>query len=307
MISILMATFNGEQYVKAQIDSLLAQTFCDFTLWVSDDASTDSTWSILESYAQQYPQKMNISKREINSGNSRHNFLDLMVSIKDDYIMLCDQDDVWLPDKIEKTLAKMKAMEGQYPDMPVLVRTDAKIVDQDLHVIYPSYKQVMHSNFDRTDFCQVLIQNTFMGCTAMYNRALAKLIGQKPDYCVMHDWWLELIAAAFGKLGYVDEPTMLYRQHGINVVGVKDVRKLSYKIHCLIHNNDIKKAIRNTYDQARNFLQIYEDRMTEVQKDIARRYCEIPAKGKVARWRAICALGAYKNGLSRNIAYFLFV
>lgn len=307
MISILMATYNGEKYVKEQIESLLSQTFCNFTLWVSDDVSTDGTWDILQAYARQYPQKIKISRREKNSGDSRYNFLGLMVKIKDNYVMLCDQDDVWLPDKIEKTLAKMKAMEGQYPDMPILVRTDAKIVDQGLRVVYPSYKQVMHSNFDRTDFCQVLIQNTFAGCTAMYNRRLADLIDQKPDYCVMHDWWLELIAAAFGKLGYIDEPTMLYRQHGINVIGVKDVRKLSYKLSCLIHNDRIKKAIRNTYDQAKNFLQIYEDRMTETQKDIARRYCEIPAKGKLARWRTIWALGAYKNGLSRNIAYFLFV
>jgi len=302
-----MATYNGEKYVKEQIESLLSQTFCGFTLWVSDDVSTDSTWDILQGYARQYPEKIKISRREKNSGDSRHNFLDLMVRIKDDYVMLCDQDDVWLPDKIEKTLAKMKAMEGQYPDMPILVRTDTKIVDQDLRVIYPSYKQMMHSNFDRTDFCQVLIQNTFAGCTAMYNRRLAELIDQKPDYCVMHDWWLELIAAAFGKIGHIDEPTMLYRQHGINVVGVKDVRKLSYKLSCFIHNDRIKKAIRSTYDQARNFLQIYEDRMTETQKDIARRYCEIPAKGKISRWQTICSLGAYKNGLSRNIAYFLFV
>ena len=307
MISILMATYNGEKYLEEQIDSLLSQTFCDFTLWVSDDASTDKTWDILVTYAQRYPDKIRIFQQEKNTGNTRHNFLDLMVRVKDDYVMLCDQDDVWLPDKVEKTLAKIKAMEKQYPGMPVLVRTDAKIVDQNLQIIHPSYKHAMHSNFNRTDFCQVLIQNTFAGCTAMYNRALAELIDKKPEYCVMHDWWLELIAAAFGKIGHIDEPTILYRQHDKNAIGVKDIRKLSYKINRLIHSDEIKKAIQNTYDQTKNFLQIYEDRMTDTQKDIARRYCEIPAKGKLSRWQTICSLGAYKNGLSRNIAYFLFV
>ena len=307
MISILMATYNGAHYVSEQIESLLSQTVKDFTLWISDDASNDSTWDILTHYANQHPNKIKISKRDKNSGSSWRNFLELMVNIKDDYVMLCDQDDVWLPNKIERTLAKMKATEQRCPDTPILIRTDQYVVDQNLQMISPSYMQLMHSDYNRTAFHQVLIQNTFAGCTAMYNRKLAYLLDKIPDYCIMHDWWLELVAAAFGVIDHIDDATMLYRQHGKNVIGVRNVHSLAYKFDRLIHHNEVKEAIKSTYVQAKNFLQCYENKMAKEQQEIARRFCAIPETRKLSRWWTICSLGAYKNGFSRNVAYFLFV
>jgi len=302
-----MAAYNGEQYIKEQIDSVLGQTCGDFTLWISDDASTDGTWDILNYYAGKYPEKIKISRREVNSGSAKHNFFGMMTAVRDDYVMLCDQDDVWLPHKIEKTLFKMKETEQVYPGVPVLIRTDMKIVGQDLQLISPSYKESMHSNFSRTALRQVLIQNTFAGCTAMYNRALANLLYKEPSYCIMHDWWLELTAAAFGKISHVDEPTILYRQHGGNEIGAKDVRRFSYKINRLINNSEIKEAIRVTYKQAESFLDCYGERLTHDQADILRKYCSIPKKHKLSRLCTILELGSYKNGIARNIAYFIFV
>ena len=307
MISILMGTHNGEKYLQAQLDSLLNQTYNDFTLWISDDASTDKTWDILHAYANLHPDKIKITRKEKNTGNAKYNFLSMMTQIKDDYVMLCDQDDVWLPQKIEKTLAKMQETEKQHPGTPILVRTDMKVVDRDLKTINLSYRKAMCSNFNRTGFNQVLIQNSFAGCTAMYNRPLAEIINQEPDYCIMHDWWLELVASAFGRITQVDEPTILYRQHGENEIGAKDVRKLSYKVNRLINYKEIKKAIQITYTQAESFLRCYEEQLTEEKKDIAQKYCAIPKMKKVSRWRTICSLRAFKNGLGRNIAYFLFV
>ena len=307
MVTILLATYNGDSYISEQLDSLLSQTYSDFIVYVNDDCSTDSTWDILSSYAHRHPDKIKISRRHKNSGSAKHNFIDMMAKVKDEYVMLCDQDDIWLPDKIDKTLAKMKETEKSYPHMPVLVRTDMRVVDRDLRTINFSYKDAMCSNFNRTGFNHVLIQNTFAGCTAMYNRSLAKLLDRKPEYCIMHDWWLELVAAAFGKIAHVDEPTVLYRQHGGNEIGSKDVRKLSYKINRLLHFKDIKKAINFTYLQAESFLCCYEDILTEKQKSIVRQYCKIPKMGKLFRWRTIYNLGTFKNGFYRNIAYFLFV
>ena len=307
MIAILLATYNGEKYISAQLDSILNQTIKDFTLWISDDFSTDSTIDILQEYKTKHPDKIMLSIRTKNSGNSKHNFLDMMTSIKDDCVMLCDQDDIWLPNKIELTLAKMKEVEKQHPGQAVLIRTDMKVVDENLKIISPSYKQSMNSNFDRTSFNQILIQNTFAGCTAMYNRKLAELINQKPNYCIMHDWWLELVASAFGKISHVDEQTMLYRQHGNNVIGAKDVRKLGYKINRLLNNEEVKNAINITYTQAKSFLECYEQRMDEKQINIIKQYIQIPNMKRLDKWKTICTLGTYKNGLSRNIAYFMFV
>jgi len=303
-----MATYNGEKYLSAQIDSLLSQTFDDFRLFVSDDCSTDSTWNILTDYSERHPDKIHISQRKQNSGNAKYNFLDMMTEIKDNYVMLCDQDDVWLPDKIEKTLIKMKEVEKRYSsDVPILIHTDLQVVDKELQLITPSFKWVMHSNFNRTGFHQILIQNTVTGCTAMYNRALAMLLDCKPQYCIMHDWWLQLVAAAFGKIEHLDEATVLYRQHTDNIIGAKNVRKWSYKLDRFIHSNEVKEAINVTYLQAESFLQVYCEQLNESQRKIVEKYCAIPGKWKLGKWYTACELRAFKNGLSRNIAYFLFI
>ncbi|MCL1999354.1 MAG: glycosyltransferase family 2 protein [Turicibacter sp.] len=307
MISILMATYNGERFLQEQLDSVLSQTFSNFTIHVSDDCSTDSTWQILEEYAEKSP-KIRISRRHENTGSAKHNFLGLMTEIRDDYIMLCDQDDVWLPDKIEKTLAKMQSMERENGvNTPILVHTDLTVTDENLAVKNPSYKAAMNSDFSRTAFNQVLIQNTLTGCTALYNRALAELLTTAPKYCVMHDWWLKLVAAAFGRIGHLEEQTVLYRQHGGNAIGAKDVRTLSYKIGRLLNGGSVKEAIKITYPQAESLLDIYDNVLTLSQKQAIEKYCKIPQLGKLARWRTITELNSLKCGFFRNVAYFIFV
>ena len=302
-----MATFNGEEHISSQIDSLFCQSIPDFTIHASDDCSTDSTWDILKSYSRKFPDKIKISRRDKNSGAAKFNFLEMMSRIQDDYVMLCDQDDVWHKDKIKATLAKMQELEARYPTIPILVHTDLQIVDQNLKLIHPSYKTYMHANFDRTALHQVLIQNTFAGCTAMYNRALCKLLAKTPYYCVAHDWWLQLVASAFGKIGYVSEPTMLYRQHGKNEIGTKNIRSISYKLKMLSKGRHIKNAIHSTFRQADCFLQVFENSLSKSQKDTVERYCSIPNMGRLRRWRTIYGLKAYKNGFSRNLAYFMHV
>lgn len=306
MISILMATYNGEEYLIEQLESLLAQTFDDFVIYVNDDCSTDKTWEILNSYAQKYPSKIKITRRNENSGSAKHTFLELMVRVRDNYIMLCDQDDVWLTDKIEVTLSKMREVE-RGSSGAVLVYTDLRIVDWNLKLINSSYQDFMQSDFERTELNQVLIQSIFAGCTAMYNRALAELLSEVPDYCVAHDWWLLLVASAFGEISYVDKPTILYRQHEKNEVGTRNIRRASYKLKMALQGSRIKNAIYVTYEQAKCFLKIYKNYLDENQRRMLERYCAIPSMKKLERLRIIHELGAYKIGFSRNVAYFLFV
>jgi len=306
VISILMATYNGGEFLAEQLESLLAQTFDDFVIYVNDDCSTDKTWEILCSYAEKYPNKIKITRRNENSGSAKHTFLELMTRVRDDYVMLCDQDDVWLPDKIEVTLAKMKEMERENSGA-VLVYTDLQVVSRDLMIISPSYQDYMHSDFERTAFEQVLIQNVFAGCTGMYNRAMAELLTEIPRYCVAHDWWLLLAASAFGRVTYVDKPTILYRQHGKNEVGARNIRSVLYKLKMILRETHIKKAIHVTYEQANCFLKIYKNRLDAKQIHKLEKYCEIPSMKKLRRLLTIHELGAYKIGFSRNIAYFMFV
>jgi len=192
-------------------------------------------------------------------------------------------------------------------DTPILVHTDLQVVNQDLKLITPSFKQAMNSNFSLTALHRVLIQNTITGCTAMYNKALADLLYRKPKYCVMHDWWLQLVAAAFGEIGHLDDTTVLYRQHGANIIGAKDVRRFSYKIDRFLHSDEVKKAISITYPQAESFLHIYKEHLTCQQQEIIKSYCSIPTMRKLAKWYTTCKLKAFKNGFSRNVAYFLYI
>jgi len=308
MISILMTTFNGERFVAEQIDSLLNQTFLDFKLYINDDVSSDNTFSVITRYAEMHPEKIFISRNEKNTGGAKNNFIEMMILHKDDYVMLCDQDDVWLPDKIEITLAKMLEMESEFgKNTPILVHTDLTVVNDRLKVISKSFKQAMNANYEKTELRNQIIQNTVTGCTAMYNRALAALITTAPRYFVMHDWWLNLVAAAFGKTGSIDEQTVLYRQHRKNEVGASDVRTIRYKINRLLHYRKVKEAINITYTQAESFLRTYFEQLSTDQRKLLTTYCDIPNHLKPIRIYRIFKLGTHKNGFSRRVAHIIFI
>jgi glycosyltransferase involved in cell wall biosynthesis len=308
MISILLAAYNGERHIAEQIESLFGQTQDNFKLYIRDDCSTDGTWEIIRNYEKRYPGKIIVEQNSRNSGSSKHNFIGMMIDIKDDYIMLCDQDDIWLPDKIEKTISKLKDMEARHgKEKPLLVHTDLKVVDENLNVISPSYRQAMNAGYERTGLRQILIQNVTTGCTAAYNRALAELIRAEPEYMVMHDWWLVLTAAAFGRIGYLDEQTILYRQHGSNEIGANDVRTFRYKFNRLMHGGEVRKAIKQTYDQAASFQEMYSHLLNEEQRVLLSAYRKIPAHNKLMRCLMIIRLGVLKHGIERKIANFLFI
>jgi len=307
MITILLATYNGQKYLPAQLDSLLNQTFTQFRIWVQDDVSTDSTWDILNAYSTKYPDKFHLTRRNTNSGSAMNNFLDLITTVRDDYLMLCDQDDIWLPNKIELTMAKMKEMERDFPDLPLLVHTDLKVVNQDLQIISPSFRVQTKRNYNRMAFNQVLNLNNVSGCTTMYNLALAKLLYAPPKHCVMHDWWLQLVATALGKVDHIHDATLLYRQHAENACGAKNVRKVSYKLGRLLNGGQLRHVLHETCRQAGCLLDMYQDKLTDNQKYILQNYAAIPQMCKINRLRTLAKLRIFMPSFSRNIALILFI
>ena len=307
MISILLASYNGEKFIAEQIESVLCQTVQDFYLYIRDDKSTDGTLSIVNGYAERYANKVFVSQNEANSGGAKHNFMNMMIERKDDYVMLCDQDDVWRQDKIEVTLNEMLKLEKIYNyKTPLLVQTDLVVVDENLETLSPSYKIAMNMDYRRTKLENLVIQNTLTGCTVMYNHALADLITEDPPFMVMHDWWLMLVASAFGKIGSLDSKTVLYRQHGENEIGAKDVRSIRYRVDRLRDYGDAKRAINETYLQAQSFLEAFKHKLCSRSKKLLSDYGDIPNHRKLARWIIMCRLGTYKNNVSRKIAQFVF-
>ena len=307
MITILMATYNGEKYVAEQIESVLHQTYTEFQLYIRDDASTDNTLAILKEYQNQYPEKIHVQANEKNTGNAKHNFIKLMIDHHDDYIMLCDQDDVWLGTKIEHTLAKVKEMERQFgTNMPIAVHTDLTIVDESLNILKPSFREASNMNFERTQFHIQLVQAIMTGCTVMYNRALGEYITKEPEYMVMHDWWLMLIASAFGKVGHLDEQTILYRQHSGNAIGAVEVKSLRYRINRVLHRDKVKRDIAESYRQAESFKKMYGSLLEDENRKMLDFYCAIPEHNKIQRVWEIYQLGVVKSGWIHLLSTWLF-
>lgn len=221
-LAVLLAAYNGERYIAQQLDSLLNQTFQDFSLYIHDDGSEDGTLLILQDYARRYPGQIHLLDYAPVHG-AKDNFLSLLRQVEAEYYMFCDEDDYWLPEKIQLSMERMKETERQEKDVPCVVFSDMSVADASLQVIHPSYLQYRKKDPKNLTLKALLVENTAAGCTMLYNRALAELavLYTEGDHIFMHDWWLMLIAAAVGRIGWIDKPLLLYRQHGDNIVGAR--------------------------------------------------------------------------------------
>ena len=219
--------------------------------------------------------------------------------------MFCDQDDVWLEQKIEKTLAVMQAAEDG-DATPVLVHSDLKVVDQKLNVISPSFFEFQKLIQDDIILPKLLVQNYVTGCTVMINRALAQKCGQIPDNSIMHDWWLALTAILFGKLVCMSEVTMLYRQHSNNQVGAKASYGIAFIKRKLATIDKVRGDYNATYTQARALLVCYGELLNQQQKKTIEIYCKIPQMKKLQKIRTMQKYGFKKCTRLRVIGqYFL--
>lgn len=309
-IAILLATYNGGRYLRQQLDSILAQTEQGWRLLVSDDGSSDDTLEILQEYQRQYPDRIILSQHEVPTGSSRENFMYLTrLAGGYDYVMYCDQDDVWLPQKVSLTLREMRRLEGQKPRTPCLVHTDLAVVRADLTLKSESYFYASLLDAGRNTLNRLVIQNIVTGCTMMMNHALWEKAVQpiRGGDMLMHDWWCALWAAAVGRIGFVSLPTILYRQHGDNVVGAKDVRSFRYMATWMNRLSQNAQSLRNTQAQAAAFLATAGDDLTERQKKLLSDYAAIGGTGKWNRWAVLRRHGIWLLGARRKIAEMMLI
>jgi glycosyltransferase involved in cell wall biosynthesis len=236
-IAVLLSTYNGEKFLAEQLDSLLAQSHKSFILVVRDDGSHDRTVSILESYASAHSERIRLLPRDGENLGASAGFAFLVdyvlnnkesLGLTSSYMMFCDQDDTWYPQKIEKQLALMLATEaGNDSVLPILVHSDLEVVSEQNAVIAKSLINYQGLEIQRNSFPNLVISNLVTGCTALINESLAEKALPIPENAIMHDWWLALVATAFGKLVYLDSPLVHYRQHGNNTIGAKELTKVS--------------------------------------------------------------------------------
>lgn len=221
-IVIALATYNGAAHLAEQVRSLQAQDFGDWQLLARDDGSVDGTRDLLAQLASEDP-RITVVESTARFGVVR-NFAELLARAERagaDYVFTCDQDDVWLPTKISRSLAAMTRLEAERGrETPLLVHSDLAVVDHALRPLYPSFLRRQGIRHEESSPLNVLlVQNFVTGCASLMNKALLRLALPFPECCIMHDWWIAQCAAAGGAIGFLAEPTILYRQHGANQIG----------------------------------------------------------------------------------------
>lgn len=296
-IAILMATYNGEKYICQQIDSILSQTCKDWELYIHDDGSTDNTIAAVESYVEKYPNKIHLIDGK-STGGAKYNFFYMFGQVEAPYYMTCDQDDVWLDKKIELTYDKMLTIENK-ADVPCLVYTELRVVDSELNTIADTMSGYQSLDCHKRTINQFILQNSVTGCTMMVNRALRDKMLRITDIdnTIMHDWWAALVAAQFGKTGFIDEPTILYRQHGDNSLGALGINKLSYIVRRVWQKKQIQESLRLGRLQAREFAKTYN-----LSADsLAVRYAALEDKSRCERQRFYKENDMYKTGTMRRL------
>lgn len=218
-VAILLSTYNGEKYIEEQVKSILNQSYKNIEIFIRDDSSKDDTRTILKKLDSENGNVTFINADANSNVGVTNSFFKLLMYAEADYYMFSDQDDVWLPEKVEKTLMSMKKIDNQ--QIPCMVHTNLYLVDSQLNIIG---KNIWGENV-QANFKGLLFTNNVAGCTTMINNCLKAQIKADldiTDKMFMHDWWIALIAAGYGKTAFVEDQTMLYRQHQGNVVGGMD-------------------------------------------------------------------------------------
>ncbi|WP_186424206.1 glycosyltransferase family 2 protein [Lacrimispora celerecrescens] len=260
-LQILLSSYNGEKYIRFQLNSLLAQTYQDFKVLIRDDGSLDKTREILEEYAQR---DSRITWYGLKNLGVVESFFDLIkhADLSCDYFAFADQDDEWLPEKLEKAI---KVLQAKGFAEPMLYCSDKIIVDEKLR---PLAVQVTR-DIRKLSFGNALVQGICTGCTAVWNRKLMEVIaGHMPkriEYVVMHDWWLYMAASCLGAVYYDDHAYIRYRQHQNNKVGAMITKRQLF----FYRMKQLKKPRGEIYRQVKEFVMAFEREIPAKNKDLA--------------------------------------
>lgn len=214
-----------------------------------------------------------------------------------EYTMFADQDDVWHANKIAVTLDAMRKLEDIHgKKTPLLVHTDLQICDEKLNVLHKSFIRFQALNPNLTQLRHLMIQNNVTGCTMMINKALKQLLRPFPAEAICHDWYIALVAASFGKVFFLPEATVDYRQHDNNVFGAKG--RWPQKIHHEI----LRKLLTQTQRQAGAFARQYADLLSRKQTDLLLVWAECETESSyIKKLKQVLKYRLRKNDLIRTV------
>lgn len=303
-VNIVMSTYNGEKYLAEQIESIQNQTFSDWKLLIRDDGSTDRTIETIKKYVSEDSRIKLINEEEPKNLGVIKSFYSLIKYNKADYYFFSDQDDYWLPEKLEITLSVARKYDNS---KPMMYYTDLKVVDRDLKVLNESMirSQSGHAN---TKLIQELTENSVTGGVSMINSALADK-WTVTDNIIMHDWYLALLASALGELVYIDKPTELYRQHDSNVLGARTLDK-KFKI---LREGPKKiftrywELIHKSQQQAMNIVKFFPGDLSFEDKELIVNFSDIDRQKFSERFKRLNKYKYTKNQMKHIIVFRMLV
>ncbi len=300
-VDIVLPTYNGKKYLESQIQSILDQTYQNWTLIIADDCSNDGTSKIVQKFNQKYPCKIKTLNSNFQNLGVIKNLNYLLSNTETKYIFLCDQDDIWIDQKLSLSLSAIQAIEHEVGcQIPLLVHTDLNVVSENLDSICNSFWKQSRLNPHRNHFQHLLPRNNVTGCTVVVNRSLLDLALPIPDDAFMHDWWLALVAAAFGKVVPINNATVLYRQHSYNQVGSRAWTR-HYILSRLQQPQKVREYYRKTWKQAQVFLERYCDQLTLADYSVVEAYSSIERSNYWRKRSLLFRHRLFDDGVLRNL------
>lgn len=306
--SVLLTAYNGSNHLPVLLESLAAQTDRDFTVLMQDDGSSDETPSLLSAVSK-HDNRFVFGNEQGRHLGAAGNFLSLLRQSDADYILLCDQDDFWEENKIAVLKQAIQDLEAQYgTDTPLLVHSDCSLVNESGEQIGDSFFR--HQGWDpaAVTLPQLLVQNNVTGCTLIMNAALRKLVSAHAvaKDLFMHDWFIALTAAAFGRIAFVNRPLTRYRQHGDNAIGASAQSLLSRGVSALRNRQDARRRILLTYTHTAVFRKLYGEDLPDEARKVVDDYLATRHMHKISRVLAVRRMGCVMQSPVTRLGQLLF-
>ena len=311
-VVVLMATYNGEKYIREQLDSILNQTYHNLLLIIRDDGSTDTTLEILEKYEKENT-RVTVIKNQSDKHGAYINFWNLLHYAKEntdaDYYFLSDQDDIWKLDKIKDSVIELQKNQTS---MPLLLYSDMEVIGEKGEIIYPSYNHIIHISHMKPQ-ATFFTRDIFWGCTMAFNN---KLLMEIPLFSaedsrariMSHDTYLAEYAALFGKVIFLDCTTIGHRKHSGNVTGESALKYGGITIINKIFESGIRdkaKKHARTYAQSIIALDLFESNNFSNEESISIK--KAIKKGGVIGCKSLHKYKIKKANLSRTILTYLIM
>lgn len=297
-IQILLATYNGELFLQEQLDSIACQSYKNWTILARDDESTDSTRDILKQFQQTHPDKLILVEDGLGkSGGATPNFLKLLKHATSDIVALADQDDVWHPHKVERSVAAISQMESRYgAHVPAMVHHDFSLVDANASMLVKSFDKAHGRRREINHLDRMPFAGFAHGFSMTFNRALIDKMMPAPSMAWGHDTLLACVAQDFGHVEFIPEQLALYRRHGQNASDVTSYQRralgrvLNEGISFTNVANTLRGLFKDAHDNLKNkcaitsaYLERYGDDMLPARRELLARFSHVEELNIITR------------------------